>query len=407
MRLVQALWLAFMNLRRRGQRNLLTVIGVFIGIAAVVGFIGLGQGMEYYIDTEFEDLGSNVIFITPGNSVFDITAFTSESIRLTEDDQEAIARAAAVTDVSGLVMGAGSAQYQDQDPGQVFIMGAPTDSDAFQLMLTSLAMDIEDGRYLRPGDNDAVMIGSDVPSALNDDSIGVRSRITIQGRRLRVVGTFQRIGDPGADRAIYLPLGTARDLTGKEDGFDYLLARMSDGVDPDAVAADIERELRRERGLEEGEEDFQVSTAGELIEVFDDIMAAVNGVVVGIAAISLLVGGVGIMNTMFTAVTDRTREIGVMKAVGARRRDIMTVFLLESGMIGLVGGILGVLAGGGMAYAALYAAESVTGIALASPIGLDVIGGALLFSFVVGTISGVLPAQRAASLHPADALRYE
>ena len=174
------------------------------------------------------------------------------------------------------------------------------------------------------------------------------------------------------------------------------------------MAEDIEEELRDERNEKEGQETFSVQSFSQLLETFTDIFAVIQAVFVGIAAISLVVGGIGIMNTMYTSVLERTKEIGTMKAVGAKNSDIFKIFLFESGLLGLVGGTIGILMGMGIAKSVEYIAM----IQLGSPFikavfGLPLIIGALTFSFLVGTISGVLPAMQAAKLKPADALRYE
>lgn len=176
------------------------------------------------------------------------------------------------------------------------------------------------------------------------------------------------------------------------------------------VAEDIEKELKKERGekLSEKSQTFDVLTSEQLLNTFGDVLGIVQAVLVGIAAISLLVGGIGIMNTMYTAVIERTREIGTMKAVGAKNSDILMIFLFESGLLGLVGGAIGIGIGIGMGKIAEYMAADALGSNLfQAAFPWYLIAGALTFSFLIGTISGVLPALQAAKLRPADALRYE
>ncbi|MEK6820731.1 MAG: FtsX-like permease family protein, partial [Nanoarchaeota archaeon] len=165
---------------------------------------------------------------------------------------------------------------------------------------------------------------------------------------------------------------------------------------------------RKERGEKEGQETFSVQTSSQLLESFNSIFAVVQAVFVGIAAISLIVGGIGIMNTMYTAVLERTKEIGTMKAVGAKNSDILLIFLFESGLLGLVGGAIGIGLGIGIGKAVEIIAQQQLGTPfLRASFSLTLILGALLFSFVVGSVSGVLPALQASRLKPADALRYE
>ncbi|MEM4247591.1 MAG: ABC transporter permease, partial [Candidatus Woesearchaeota archaeon] len=179
-------------------------------------------------------------------------------------------------------------------------------------------------------------------------------------------------------------------------------------LNPEEVADNIEKAIRRDRHQKEGREDFSVQSSTELIESFMKVLFIIQAVFVGIAAISLLVGGIGIMNTMYTAVLERTREIGVMKAIGARNKDILALFLIESGFLGAAGGIIGIIIGSGIskivevAVNAQYGANTI--LAVFPPYLLV---GALLFSFGVGAVSGLLPARRASKLKPVDALRYE
>jgi putative ABC transport system permease protein len=200
---------------------------------------------------------------------------------------------------------------------------------------------------------------------------------------------------------------TARELFNEPKLDSMLIAQTEKGVEPARVGKEVNKKLRDRRNQKEGEEDFLVQTPEQLQATFGSILAVLQIVVIGIAAISLLVGGIGIMNTMYTSVVERTREIGIMKAVGARNSDVWLIFLTESGMLGLVGGTLGVLVGVSLAYAAQLAAAA-NGLELfKANFEPALIIGALLFSFVVGAVSGTLPARQAASLKPADALRYE
>jgi len=186
------------------------------------------------------------------------------------------------------------------------------------------------------------------------------------------------------------------------------MVKIDDGEEPSVVAERIEEELRDFRDEDEGAESFQVQTFEQILEQVGVVLNIISAVLIGIAAISLLVGGVGIMNTMYTAVLERTKEIGIMKSIGGRNSDIMMIFLLESGMYGLVGGGVGVIVGALMS----LIVSKVAGVAL----GIDyfqaditwwLIVGALTFSFVVGVLSGVLPAKQASKMQPVDALRYE
>ncbi|PIY91579.1 hypothetical protein COY71_02380 [Candidatus Micrarchaeota archaeon CG_4_10_14_0_8_um_filter_60_7] len=205
-----------------------------------------------------------------------------------------------------------------------------------------------------------------------------------------------------------MSLDDCRKLFDDPEAVSMIYAQTQVGAEPARVAERIEDKLRKTRHEEEGKETFTVSTSEQLLESFSVILGVVEAMIIGIAAISLLVGGIGIMNTMYTSVMERTREIGIMKAIGARNGDILAIFLIESGMLGAVGGIVGILAGMGLGKLTEIIAEAALGSQLLkASFTPELLIGALLFSFVIGALSGTLPARQAASLKPVDALRYE
>ena len=226
--------------------------------------------------------------------------------------------------------------------------------------------------------------------------------IKINGVQFKVIGIFDSTGTD-IDSRVYLPLDTARELFGKPNTVNVMTVKIKDGIDVEKAAEDIRVMLRKSYE----EEEFVVFTPEQLLSQLKNILGAIKILLSGIAAISLVVGGIGIMNSMFTSVLERRREIGIMKAVGAKNRDILLLFLIESGMIGLIGGLIGIGLGISVAKSVeLIAAQ--LGFSLLS-VGLDygVMIFMLLFSFSVGMASGVIPAYQAAKLKVVDALRYE
>ncbi|MFH0868593.1 MAG: ABC transporter permease, partial [archaeon] len=209
------------------------------------------------------------------------------------------------------------------------------------------------------------------------------------------------------DSQIYIPIDVARDIFNEPDEVGMIYAKVRTGYDPATVADAIEKRMRDDRDLKKGQEDFSVQTSEQLAQTMGNILGIVQTILVGIASIALLVGSIGIMNTMYTSVMERTKEIGVMKAIGAKNRDVMLIFLIESGLLGLIGGIFGVLAGLGMAKGAeLYAQYAGYGMVRAA-VTPELIVLGLSFSFAIGAISGFMPARKASKLKPVDALRYE
>jgi putative ABC transport system permease protein len=261
---------------------------------------------------------------------------------------------------------------------------------------------------LRAGDTGKVVLGS----SFTDDSFGrsitVGRHVTLQGTDFEVVGILKPAGSFQINQAILMSERDLKQLLDLDDEFDLIVARVQNKNEVEIVAKSIEEKLRRDRNEKPDEEDFTVQTPIQALSTINTVLTVINVIVVGIAFISLIVGGVGIMNTMYTSVLERTKEIGVMKAVGARNADILIIFLIESGLLGMLGGTIGVLLGWGISELISLIANSILGTDLlqaAAPWYLFV--GCLAFAFVVGAVSGVLPAWQASKVRPVKALRYE
>ena len=393
------------NLKRRRLRSWLTMVGIFIGIAAVVALMSLGQGLQNYITDEFEKLGSDKIIIQP-KSMGPPGSVVSESLILTSDDLKIIENVRGVKWAAGMLLKQGQASYKGESKIGFASGTNPDDLDNFGEIQS---FQIIEGRYLKNGDKYKVVVGyNHVYGDIWDNELVIGSTIEIEGYDFKVVGIMNKIGNPIDDGILHVPKDTLKEILGVKDEESQILVKTAEGFDPKDVADTIERKLRRSRGEKEDQETFNVTTSEQLLDTFQSIFAVVQGVLVGIAAISLLVGGIGIMNTMYTSVLERTKEIGTMKAIGARNSHVLLLFLIESGLLGLVGGIIGVGVGIGLAKGTeVIAAQSLGSGLVQASLSPVIIFGALAFSFVIGTLSGVLPALQASKLKPADALRYE
>lgn len=268
----------------------------------------------------------------------------------------------------------------------------------------------EEGRNLKEGDKDKIDVGYLVAKdkGLFKKAVNVRDTLIIKDREFKVVGIIKSIGNPQDDKQLYIPFDTAKELFDKGDTIDMIFVQTKEGFKPIDVAENIKDELRRYRNEKEGEETFSVQTFENLLANLGVILTIIRVVLIGIAAISLFVGGIGIMNSMYTSVLERTREIGIMKAVGAKNENILLLFILESALYGIIGGIIGVAFGMGIAKAVELVAGPLLGVSafkIAMPWWL--IAGPLGFSFIIGAFSGLMPAVRASKLKPVDALRYE
>jgi putative ABC transport system permease protein len=395
------------NLLHRRLRSWLTLLGIFIGIAAVVALISLGQGLQGAIDDQFAKMGKDKIFIMPGGSALG----GATSARLTQRDFDTISRVPGVKDVVGFYYTSGRVDYKREN-AYVILISYPTRQDqGKQLADEVFAYSMVEGRKLQPGDVYKVMLGYDYTrdKGVFPKRVNLYDTITVNNQSFEVVGFYEKIGSSD-DQNIYIPQDACEKVLNVSLKTDdkQIVAKTEPGVDPAIVAENIKRDLRKERNVKAGNEDFTIQTAQQLLDSFNSILLIVQVVIIGIAAISLVIGGIGIMNTMYTAVVERTQEIGIMKAIGARNQDILIIFLIESGILGLLGGIIGVLLGLGIA----KAVEVIGGAWLGTPYlrawwSWELIFGALAFAFVVGVISGALPAYRASKHRPVESLMYE
>ncbi len=398
--------MAVSSLTHRRLRSWLTMIGIFIGIAAVIAIISLGQGLQSAINDQFSSLGSDKIIITPGSSALG----GATSVKLTDSDRKVIDQTLGVYRSVGLSYKSAKLTFKD-NVAYGLAMGY-TIEDGGDLWDSMMGGYLYEGRLLQKGDNFKVYLGYDYTqdNKVFPHGLKLGDKININGYDFQVVGFQKSLGNSGDDQAIHMTDAAYQRVFGEKVQDDYaeIIVQTEPGVAPATVADTIKKDLRRERGLKEGDEDFTIQTAQQLIDSFNSILLIVQVVIVGIAAISLVVGGVGIMNTMYTAVLERTTDIGVMKAIGARNSDIMIIFLIESGLLGLLGGLIGVVAG-------LLIAKTVEifgTLYIGTPYlkawwSWGLILGALAFSFLVGAASGVTPAWQASKQKPVDSLRYE
>ncbi|MBW2986682.1 ABC transporter permease [Candidatus Woesearchaeota archaeon] len=393
---------SFKSLKSRRMRTFLTMLGIFIGIAAVVSLVSLGQGLEKAITDQFQAMGTNKILVYPAGGMFGI----GSTVVIDKSDLNVIKNARGIKDAGGIMQKVGKIKFGSENE-YTWVAGIPTD-DSKKIIVDTSNFKIAKGRDIKRGDKYKAVAGIRFSQAdVFDKAVNVGDKIEIEGYKFEIVGQMESIGNPDDDSSLLIPLDTANEMFDANNQYSVIMAEVVEGEDISAIAASVKRTLRRHRDVDEGEEDFNLQTFEELMESFSSIFAIVQGVLIGIASISLIVGGVGIMNTMYTAVLQRTNEIGVMKAIGARNSDILLLFLIESGFLGLVGGTVGILIGMAMSkLVELAAAQAGLGI-LKAYFPWYLIVGALAFSFIIGSIAGVLPARQASKLKPVDALRYE
>ncbi|HII71681.1 TPA: ABC transporter permease, partial [Candidatus Woesearchaeota archaeon] len=376
--------LAFRTFMTQKKRTILTLIGIFIGIAAVVSLISLGQGLQDSIQGQFELMGSDKVFIQPGTGGgFNI----AQTTKLTRKDLDGIRSVSGVDAASAMVYKISKVEYKGEIK-YTWVMGMETTDQSFDQVIESFGVEIEKGRGAE-GTREAVLGYRYGIGDLFDKPVAVGDKFEIEGKKFKAVGSVSKIGNPQDDSQTYLPLEAALDVFDVDmDELDFIYVTVKDGEDPGTVAEKIKKALRKTRDVDEGDEDFMVQTAQDFQETFGIILTIVQIILIGIAGVSLLVGGVNIANTMYTAVMERTREIGVMKAIGARNNDVFMIFLIESGLLGLVGGIIGIVLGVGFGKLVSLIAEKGGWSIVQTVFPWYLIAGALAFSFVVGALAG-------------------
>lgn len=393
------------NLSRRGKRSWLTVIGIVIGITAIVALFSIGQGLETSITREFESLGVNTIYILPGSGLGGFIQGGGEvESDFGQSELDTIKQTQGVGVAGPQIFTRVTAEYSGEQK-VIPLVGIPTD-ESYEFLMQSNSFNVDSGRDLRSTDRFTGLVGYNIhQGSVFSEGVGLRRQLRVNDTDIRIQGLLEQSGDPAYDRSLVLPIEAARTLLGEEERIDYVLAKTNDGTSPEKVAQEIEENLRNERNVREGEEDFTVSTADDLLESFLGILGLAQYIVAGIVSIALFVGGLGIMNTMYMSVSERTREIGIMKAIGATRIQILSIYVFEAGIIGVLGGIAGVVLGLGISELAFYFIRQFAGIPL-YPSGAGFIASvALGTSFFLGAISGLLPALKAARLEPVEAIR--
>lgn len=405
----QAFLEALESLSGNKLRSGLTVLGIVIGVAAVIAMLAVGRGAEASITGSISGIGTNLLFVfrgDPGDNIRNPKPLTTADADALRDQFAAPSIAA----VAPALQGNATVSFAGEQVAPQLFGITP---EYFQVRNLNVAEGDMINEEHMLGRASVVLLGPEVAVNLFGHADGVTGEtVRIDGQPFRVIGVLESKGG-GAfgseDNQVLVPFTTAQARLirrNASDRVDIIFVQAASGELVTQATEEIAQILRTRHRTPVGEDDFTIFSQQDLLSTFQSITGILTIFLGGIAGISLLVGGIGIMNIMLVSVTERTREIGLRKALGARRRDILIQFLTESSLLSLIGGVIGILFGWLISFGVGQLAAA-SGTAFTPVVGMDAVALATIFSAIVGLFFGIYPANRAAGLEPVEALRYE
>ncbi len=397
--------IAIKNLMTRPLRSWLTILGIVIGVFLITSLLSISEGLQNTIMKELKMIGKDIVIIVPGEATNFVTAFLGH-LKLSDEDLKAIRKTEGVEAVVPVIDKTEIVRYRGESK-PILISGSDW-RNSLEIYQTDMGLSLKEGRWPVAGKKE-VVVGSLIPEEIFKDLI-INTYLSIQGRNYEIVGILNSMGSKMDDSLVHLDADIFKEITGERKGANQALAKIKSGYSPETVAENIKENLKEVQKRRQGQDEipFSVLTSEKVGGIVSNVTGVIQLAVFSFASIAIAVGGIGIMNTMYTSVHERTREIGILKAVGAKSSVITFLFLVESGIIGVVGGLGGLLPG-------LALAKLIESVAQVHPVfyieasfSPFILFFGVSFSFFVGCLSGFLPARRAASLKPVDALRsYE
>ncbi len=398
--------IAYRSLKERKVRSILTIVGIFIAIFTVFVLLSLSVGLNETIEEQFRLLGTDKFFVMPKGTLMGMGQ--TSNVELTLDDVGVIEKVNEIEMVSYYNFASVKIEFKDVVK-YYLVIGIPyEDINGWEVFREVYNLDTEDGRALKKGDRKKVVIGSEYKhNNYMGREVKVNDKLLLNDVEYDVVGILESVGNSQDDKQIYMTFEDFKELFDSGDRVDFMMVQIKQGYDVTDVADKTERRLMKAREVDEDTLDFTISTPEQLLESFGMVLNILMAFLIGIGAISILVGGIGIANTMYTSVLERRKEIGTMKAIGAKNSDILSIFIIEAGILGLIGGVLGLLFGVVVAKIIEYIAQLYVGEIIQASMSPIILIGSLAFGFIIGIISGYFPSRQASGLNPVDALRYE
>ena len=388
------------NLKQRKSRSFLTIFSILIGIATIFIFVSFGYGLYNYTNQLVTSSSADkLIVMSKGAGITGI----DETFKLSEADLRAVKKSAGVYEATGLYLKTSKIKVKNQLKYAFFISFDPNKN----LVKGLFNLEIAKGRDLKQKDYKKVVLGYNylIPKKIFNKPLEINSIVKIDDVNMRVIGFYKAIGNPQDDSNIY----TANDYFKKvypNISYSEIITKV-DIKNIKKATTNIEKNLRKQRGLKKGREDFFVKSFNDLLESFSKVLNIIVGFIILIALISIIVSTVNTANTMVTSVLERYKEIGILKAIGAKNSEIFGIFLFESSFLGFVAGIFGVLLGWGFSSLAGSLLKSLGWGFISPAYSTSLFVGLILFATITGAISGVFPAYRASKINVVDALRYE
>jgi putative ABC transport system permease protein len=394
----ESLRMAFDSIKQRKLRSALTVLGIVIGIAAIIALVSIGEGTNAAVSSVLGSLGGNTIFVAGGGGGGGFGP-SSASESLGKKDLTDIQSTRGIETAVGIFVKSSVVTFKDQTKPLNFY-GVDT-KEAQKFFMDIGIVQVEEGRFFKSGENHVVVLGSAVAAKSFDTPLKVNDKLTIKDEKIQVIGILKETGQSTYDSIAIAPIDDVQS-SAEKDQYTIIFARVNDPSRIDDIAASIQKKLDDSHGKKV----FQVFTTKQLTEQIGTVTNMLSLVLGGIAGIALVVAGIGIANTMYMSIMERTREIGIMKAIGASNRNVLEIFLMEAALIGVIGGIVGDLVGTGLSEVLGIVLKSY-GLTFSTKVTPELLGLGIAFSVGVSVLFGFLPARKAAKLRPIEALRYE
>jgi putative ABC transport system permease protein len=398
---IESIRYSLRNLWHRKSRSFLTVFSVLIGIATIFIFVSFGYGLYNYTqELAGSSSADKIIVLAKGAGVPGLSEF-----KLTDKDLDAIEKSSGVYDATGLYFETIELKKGKERKYTFLISG---DAKKTELILEMFNIGVEKGRFLQEGDNGKAVLGYNylVPKKIFEKPLEINDKIEVNDHELKVIGFLNSIGNPQDDSQIYITNDYFLEMFPEKDSYAQIIARV-DVSNIEGIISNVERNLRKSRNLEKGKEDFFVQSFEDLIESFSGALNVIIGFVVLIALVSIVVSAINTANTMITSVLERYREIGILKSVGAKNRDIFGIFLFESAFLGFIAGILGIALGYSVTFVAGNLLKNLGWGFIQPYYSMSLFIGLMVFAIVTGAISGIAPTIKASKINVVDALRYE